>query len=201
MAKSLRFSMRWPLSLAVVAMLGACAGSPEETQYFLLPQPKATERIVFEGDTVALRELDLPLYARSAEIAYIGPGGSIILSDDHRWADAPARAATRALGASLRDALDTAVVIEPWSRSVKPVLRIDVTVDRFIGTLGGDVDLSGEFQIVQLDDRKPVSSEGFDISSNTDDAGFDALTRAHAAALSQLSDQIVQAIRAEQEGS
>lgn len=188
------------LAIALIS-LSACASTADETQYYLLPKAKPTERVIFQGDTVALRELDLPLYARAAEIAYVAENGSVTLSDANRWADEPARAATRALGSSLREALDTPVVIEPWSRAVQPTLRIDVTVDRFIGSLGGPVELSGDFQIVRLEDRKPVSAEGFDITAPADAQDFDALTRAHAGALSQLSDRIIASIRKVQEGS
>ncbi len=183
---------RW---LAIALLLGACATAAEDdTRYYLLPKPKPAERVVFTDDTVALRELDLPLYARAAEIAYVADG-AVAVSDDNRWADEPARAMTRALAGSLREAIGAPVVVEPWGRAIKPVLRIDVTVDRFIGTLGGDVILTGDFQIVSLDDRKTVSAQGFDIAAPTADAGFEALTRAHSVALARLSDEIVIAIR------
>ena len=146
-------------------------------------------------DTVALRELDLPLYARAAEIAYLDAGGAVTLAEEDRWADEPARASTRALAGSLREALGAPVVVEPWGRAVKPVLRIDVTVDRFIGTPGGDVALTGDFRIVRLDDRRTVSSQGFDITAPASGTDFNALTRAHADALARLSDEIVIAIR------
>jgi len=184
-------------ALAVAALLSACAtaGVEEQTRYYLLPKPAPAERVVFAGDTVALRELDLPLYARAAEIAYIGPSGAVTLADEDRWADEPARAMTRALAGALRESLDTPVVVEPWGRAVEPVLRIDITVDRFIGTPGGEVDFSGDFQVVRLDDRKTVTAQGFDIAVPTGGPGFDALTRAHSAALARLSDEIVVAIR------
>jgi len=91
--------------------------------------------------------------------------------------------------------LDTPVVVEPWGRAVEPVLRIDVVVDRFIGALGGEVTLVGDFQIVSLDDRKTVSAQGFDIAVPTGGADYDALIAAHSAALARLSDEIVIAIR------
>ena len=184
-------------SIALAFLLTACAtgGGGDETRYYLLPKPKPTEKVVFTDDTVALRELDLPLYARAAEIAYLDPDGAVVLAEDDRWADEPARAATRALAGSLREALGAPVVVEPWGRAVDPAIRIDVSVDRFIGTLGGEVALSGEFQIVRLDNRKTVSAQGFDIVVATADTGFDALTRAHSQALAKLSDEIVVAIR------
>ncbi len=186
-------TFRW---LAIALLLGACATAAEDTtRYYLLPKPKPAERVVFTDDTVALRELDLPLYARAAEIAYIGASGAVVVSDDNRWADEPARAMTRALAGSLREAIGAPVVVEPWGRAVQPVLRIDVVVDRFIGTPGGEVVLTGDFQIVRLDDRQTVSAQGFDITAPTADASFDALTRAHSTALARLSDEIVIAIR------
>ena len=188
--------LRTVKGITLAALLAACAtGADEQTRYYLLPKVAPTERVVFADDTVALRELDLPLYARAAEIAYLDPNGAVALAQEDRWADEPARASTRALAGSLREALGAPVVVEPWGRAVQPVLRIDVTVDRFIGTPGGDVSLSGDFQIVRLDDRKTVSAQGFDITATAAGPGFDALTRAHADALAKLSDEIVIAIR------
>jgi len=182
--------------LALALPLAACAtGAATETRYYLLPKPTPAERVVLAGDTVALRELDLPLYVRAAEIAYVGEGGAVALSEFDRWADEPPRAMTRALAGSLRESLDTPVVVEPWGRAVEPVLRIDVVVDRFIGALGGEVTLVGDFQIVSLDDRKTVSAQGFDIAVPTGGADYDALIAAHSAALARLSDEIVIAIR------
>ena len=185
-----------PVLTVAALLLAACAtGGAEQTRYYLLPKPKPVERVVFAGDTVALRELDLPLYARAAEIAFLDANGAVSLADEDRWADEPARAATRALAGSLRDSLGTPVVVEPWGRAVEPVLRIDVVVDRFIGALGGEVTLVGDFQIVSLDDRKTVSAQGFDIAVPTGGADYDALIAAHSAALARLSDEIVIAIR------
>ncbi len=185
-----------PVLTVAALLLAACAtGGAEQTRYYLLPKPKPVERVVFAGDTVALRELDLPLYARAAEIAFLDANGAVSLADEDRWADEPARAATRALAGSLRDSLGTPVVVEPWGRAVEPVLRIDVVVDRFVGTPGGDMALTGDFQIVRLDDRKTVSAQGFDITVPTGEPGFDALTRAYSVALAKLSDEIIIAIR------
>lgn len=183
--------------LILAVLLSACAGGGGDgaTRYYLLPKVKPTERVVLADNIVALRELDLPLYARAAEIAYLDATGAVALAEEDRWADEPARASTRALAGSLREALGTPVVVEPWGRAVEPVLRIDITVDRFIGTLGGDVTLSGDFQVVRLDDRKTVSAQGFDIMAKTTGTDFDALTRAHADALAKLSDEIIIAIR------
>jgi len=182
--------------LAAAALPGACATVADApTRYYLLPKPTPVERVVFSDDTVALRELDLPLYARAAEIAYLDANGAVTLADEDRWADEPARAATRALAGSLRESLGAPVVVEPWGRAVQPVLRIDVVVDRFVGRLGGEMALTGDFQIVRLDDRKTVSAQGFDITVTAPGEGFDALTRAYSDALAKLSDEIIVAIR------
>lgn len=185
------------LALACLALtLTACAtGGEDETRYYLLPKPKPAERVVFAGDTVALRELDLPLYARAAEIAFLDEAGAVTLSETDRWADEPPRAMTRALASSLREALDTPIVVEPWGRAVEPVLRIDIVVDRFIGAPGGEVALSGDFQIVSLDTRRTVSAQGFDIAVPVGAGGVEALVNAHSTALARLSDDITVAIR------
>lgn len=184
------------LLLALALPLAACAtGAADETRYHLLPKPTPAQRVVFGGETVALRELDLPLYVRGAEVAFVDATGAVSLSEGNRWADEPPRAMTRALAGSLRDSLDTPVVVEPWGRAVEPTLRIDIVVDRFVGAAGGALTLSGDFQIIRLDDRRTVSAQGFDIDVPVGGATFDALVAAHSAALARLSDEIVVAIR------
>jgi len=77
-------------SFASLLFLAACASTPE-TQFHILPNLVPTESALFEGESVALRALDLPLYARASQVAHL-QGGSIALEDEHRWADEPQRA-------------------------------------------------------------------------------------------------------------
>lgn len=181
--------MRSLLTLAAL-MIAGCSSAPE-TRYYLLPEATPSVNAAYTGGTVALRELDLPLYARASQVAQIGPDGAVALSDDHRWADEPQRASTRALAGALRAALNVPVVVEPWSRAVEPIVRIDVSVDRFIGKLGGTLTLSGEFQIVTLESRSVTSADSFTIEEPVRGEGFEDLTAAHSRALARLADQIV----------
>lgn len=185
-------SFRW---LVFVALFGAagCMTAPEP-KYYTLPTPVPTESVSFEGASVALREIDLPLYARAAQVPHLDRSGAVTLSDDHRWADEPSRAATRALASSLRRALDVPVLVEPWSRSASPSLRVDVSVDRFIGALGGTLELNGEFQLVDLTSRRVMRTETFAITADTAGSSFGRLTEAYSRALAELSDRIVKAI-------
>ena len=184
--------MRYSGLCALTMLLTACA-SAQPPAHYLLPALQTETRVQSALSTIAVREIAMPLYARAAQVATLNAEGAATLSDDHRWADEPQRAATNALVATLSDVLQTRVVAEPWPAAERPDLRVDVTVERFIGALGGDVALTGQYRIVA-----PAgglrAADRFSYTVPTGAAGYAALTKAHALALQALGEDIARAI-------
>jgi len=179
-----------PRSLfAGLLVLSGCAATPDPT-FYLLPIPETSNTASFSGGTIAVRELALPLYARAQQVASLSEDGSVFLSDDHRWADEPARATTRTFVSALKQNTGAPIVAEPWPASVKPAVRVDIAVDRFIGDLrGGDLEFSGQYRIVQSgedDSRQDSFSYRIPISG----MGYKSLAAAHSDAIATLAKDI-----------
>ncbi len=175
--------------IAWLAVLSGCATTPEPI-YYLLPTPDVKASAEYTGGTIAVRELALPLYARAQQVASLAEDGSVFLSDDHRWADEPARASTRTFVAALKQSTDAPIVAEPWPASVSPAVRIDVAVDRMIGDLtGGSLEFTGQYRIVRTgndNDRQ----DSFAYRIPIDGAGYKSLAAAHSTAISTLAEDI-----------
>jgi len=179
--------------IACIAALGGCAATADPT-YYLLPSPEVKTSAEYTGGTIAVRELALPLYARAQQIASLAEDGSVLLSDDHRWADEPSRASTRAFVAALKQSTDAPIVAEPWPASVSPAVRIDVAVDRIIGDLtGGSLEFTGQYRIVRTGDGDDTQ-DSFSYRVPIEGAGYKPLAAAHSAAIATLAEDIASQI-------
>lgn len=175
--------------VAVLVALGGCTATPDPT-YYLLPSPDLAASASYSGGTVAVREIALPLYARAQQVASLGEDGSVTLSDDHRWADEPARASTRTFVAALKQRTGAPIVAEPWPANVSPAIRIDVAVDRFIGDLrGGTLEFTGQYRIVRTGGGEG-EQDSFSYRVPVDGPGYKALAAAHSVAITQLADDV-----------
>lgn len=175
--------------IAALVALGGCAATPDPT-YYLLPSPALSKGAPYSGGTIAVRELALPLYARAQQVASLGEDGSVALSDDHRWADEPARASTRTFVAALKQSTGAPIVAEPWPASVSPAIRIDVAVDRFIGDVrGGELEFTGQYRIVRSGDGDG-DQDSFSYRVPIDGPGYKSLAAAHSAAIMRLAEEV-----------
>ena len=175
--------------IAGLVALSGCTTTPDPT-FYLLPIPEASATAPFSGGTIAVREIALPLYARAQQVASLSEDGSVFLSDDHRWADEPARASTRTFVSALKQNTKAPIVAEPWPASVNPAVRVDVTVDRFIGDLrGGTLEFSGQFRIV-YSSEDGTRQDSFAYRIPIDGTGYKSLAAAHSDAIATLAKDI-----------
>lgn len=182
--------LRHSMIAAALALTG-CAATPDPI-YYLLPTPELSAAAPWSGGTIAVREIGLPLYARAQQVASLGEDGSVTLSDDHRWADEPARASTRAFVAALKQLTGAAIVAEPWPTSVSPAIRIDIAVDRFIGDLrGGELEFTGQYRIVTTANRNGTQ-DTFAYRVAIEGTGYKSLAEAHSAAIARLAQEIAE---------
>lgn len=173
------------LALAALA-LAACGGRPD---YFLTPPPLAPARAEVRAGSLAVVDMNLPTYAESVEIAVQSPTGEVTLDENALWADTPRRALTRHLVAALQARLTGQVAAEPWPAFDPPALRLEVAVDRMIGTPGGPFTFSGQYVVVSPESGNIVASDRFAITLPAG-AGRQGLVNAHARAVERLADRI-----------
>ena len=181
------------LMLLPALFLGACAGESEPVYHLLAPTGPTPA--AGTGQVIGLREIALPRYARRAQIAVLGEGGAITLSDTHRWAEEPPRAASRLVARTLAGALGQPVVVEPWPGGAAPALLVEVEVDYFIGAIGGELRLSGQIRVRAPSRGGASRIHPFDLSEPVGPDGFTDLVASHARALARLAAIIAEATR------
>lgn len=168
-------------------ILAGCAAAPEPRQYLLeAPAVTAPAAANTAAISLGLREIALPLYARRQQIAAFDAAGTVMASDDHRWAEEPAPAATRLLARTITDQTGGQVFVEPWGQSAAPDLVAAVEVDRFIGTLGGEVVLIGQLEVSTARGTARPQTFPFNITAPVGSEEWPALTAAYGAAVADL---------------
>ncbi len=189
-------ALRLIFALVTSAVLAACAPAPGPVSYLLDAEARPTGAL--SGEPIGLREIDLPLYARRAQIAVLGEGGEITLNEENRWAEEPPRAASRQVARILAARLNRPVVVEPWPQGVSPRVRVDIDVDYFIGALGGDVRLGGQYRLVRAAAPSDAQITTFDYVEPLAAEGFAELVKGHSRALTRLADEIASDLAASQ---
>lgn len=182
--------MRRLSALALVALLAAC-GAPS---YYLLPPPTApVAGSTSPAGSVVVADISVPTYVEALEIASLTGPETIDLAKRSLWADTPRRALTRHLAAALDARLAARVGTEPWPAFDTPSLRVEVIVDRMIGTPGGTLDFTGQYAIVSSSGSMRAFDR-FAIAVPVADGGYPALMAAHAQAMDRLADRIAASV-------
>ncbi len=170
------------------AILSACAPAPGPVSYLLDAEARPTGAI--SGEPLGLREIELPLYARRAQIAVLGVGGEVTLDENNRWAEEPPRAASRQVARIIAAQLSRPVVVEPWPQGVSPKVRVDIDVDYLIGSLGGEVRLGGQYRLVRAASPSDAQIRTFEYVEPLSANGFAELVKGHNRALTRLAEEI-----------
>lgn len=192
--------MRSAILTGVLAMLGACASSPDVRYYRLDPAsapPSAVRDVGAAGPAVlAIGPLQFPDYLRRDQIVTRGPGARLIIDDFHRWAEPLDHAATRALAAAVDARLTVMVAVPAPGASDFPVdFRLVGNVVRFEAGSDGQAELQVQWGI-----RAPGGGNVVVAARSSDYAGTragtdpEAIARSMADALDQFADDIVRAL-------
>ncbi len=182
-------------AIPLALLLTACAPTAGPT-FYLLEAPPSAARVEVSAQTIGLREVALPLYARRQQMAVLSPAGEVLQSEDRRWADEPPRAVTRTVARTLGTITGRTVAVEPWPTGVRPDVHVQVQVDVLIGELPGVLRLEGEIRVTRLDRRRQIESTPFAISVDVAGADHADLADAHGIALTRLAEGVADALTA-----
>ncbi|MCG8441346.1 MAG: PqiC family protein [Caulobacterales bacterium] len=185
------------LLLAAAALLAsACSSAPP--QLYLLSAPTPAETAAPEGRyaVVGLAELTLPAYGRGEKIVSQGEGEQLLRDDDHRWAEPPEEALTRAVSRALRSRIAASVVAEPFPRGLDPDLRVLIRFDRFLRAADGRSEMAGQFVLMSGDGRAVRRIEAFDIAMAGRGEGYSAYVDAVSRSVDELTARIAAAAQA-----
>ena len=136
------------LFLSVGLILTACGGTPDR---FAVTAPSVTDaqRIAFRA--VEVRDVSLPSYAASDEIAVLDASGRLVSSSSVLWADAPPRAVALELSRNLAQLTGARVASEPWPFEAFPDARLDVRFESLIAGPDGQFRASGQYFVAVAD--------------------------------------------------
>lgn len=180
--------MRAAPALSLLALLALTACS--DPDYYLLPPPAPAAQTGSAGASLAVAEITLPTYAEALEIATVGETGAVELDKNALWADEPRSALTRQLARALQARLRGPVGTEPWPGFDGPALRVEVQVDRLIGSPEGVLQFTGRYVIVAPTSGRIAASDGFAYRVPVEGVAYPGLLAAHARAVDTLADEI-----------
>jgi uncharacterized lipoprotein YmbA len=174
----------------------ALAGCSNPDFYLMPPPASPSTRLNAPVSTISVAEMNLPSYADAIEMARLTGAGVLQLDNSANWADTPRRALSRHLAAALEARLTARVTTEPWPGFDSPGLRIEVTVDRLVGSPETAVEFTGQYVIIVPESGRIYLSDRFAIVANVQTPGYAGLADAHGRAVDQLADRIATRISA-----
>jgi len=191
------------LSLVIAGViLTACGTSPPSKFYQLSPMSRQTTPVSDVSSShnvvIALGPVHVADYLDRPQIVTRSGKNELNLSEFDRWAGSLEADISRVLvenisGFSPADSLSV-VRWTPYTESRAPAsLRVQVTVDRFEGTLGHSVELAAQWTICGSDGSVLLRKES-QLTEKVAGSSYDALVAAMSGALGRLSLDIFEGI-------
>lgn len=182
------------LALVAIVALGACAAAPPE-RFYRLAVPRSQPAAAVPGaPVIAVGAVVLPDWVDRPQIATLGPGSRVQVSEMHRWAEPLRPAIGRVVAEQLSAALGAPLVYAyPQTAVAEPAFRVTFNVQRFDAELGGAVNDEVLWTVRRVADGALRSgrSAGRAVMA---EASHDALAAAHVEALAAVSREIALAI-------
>ena len=177
--------------------LGGCGASRSPQFYTLsgIAAPEGSGPTPAHGKDLAIGvgPIEFPEYLDRAQIVTRTGENELEMEEFHRWAEPLRQNFTRTLAENLAALLGTEVVLVlPWSRTVPLDYNVVMTVIRFEGRPGGNVELIARWGLLvgDKDEETLTSVQKSSISEPTDGSTYEALVAAHSRAVAKLSREI-----------
>ncbi len=140
-----------PRLLPVLLLCAAC-GAPSDR--YPVAAPEVTERIAISFRSVEVREVSLPTYAASDEIAQQTASGVVKNDASALWADAPQRAVALELTRNLVKLTGAKVASDPWPFESYADARLEVRFESLIAEADGVLRSSGQYFVASETGRE-----------------------------------------------
>lgn len=188
--------MKFSRTIATVLTLAALAGctSDADIARVMLEADTSTARVRGAPAFIELRTVALPLYAKAEQIPVLTKDGSVRVTSDQIWADAPDAALTSMLARNLAQITGSTVAAEPWPLEKYPDARIEVRVDQLIASLGGVLKFNGTYFVTSVSGDLREKAERFAFEIPVAGQDYIAVSRANAEAVRLLSEAIAKRI-------
>ena len=186
-------------ALVLIALsLGGCGGrSPDVTFYTLSTLPPGSSPAAAPRIALAVGPTEFPRTLSRTQIVTRSGPNQLEIDEYHRWAEPLHHGFLRAVGENLGSLLQTErVAIYPADALFPVDLRVILDVQRFDGSRDGTVTLQARWTLLTGSTNEAIAVEQFSTEKPVSDDSYDALVRAHSAAVEDLSQAIVARIRA-----
>ena len=155
--------------LAPLALLGALVGCSDADRFAVQP-PAVTETVRIAFRSVEVRDVSLPTYAASDEIALQSEDGTVTSSSDVLWADEPERAVALEVSRNLMRITGARIASEPWPFEAYPDARLELRFADMVASTDGTFRVSGQY-FVGVPEGRGERSGLFDLSVPYDPSG------------------------------
>jgi hypothetical protein len=182
--------------LIVFPTLTACSlGGPSKPAHFyaLSAAQGASPGAGPPAYGVGIGPVSLPEMYDRPQIVTRPDANQVELAEYDRWSGSLGKDVTRVLMQNLISRLnDDTIVTWPWQRHEAPALQVAVRFFRFDGVPGGEVHLTGVWQLLDASEDCRLAVHRFNISRQTDGPAYADYVRALSLGLAQLSDAIAE---------
>lgn len=186
------------LGLCLSLGLTGCIANTAATNYYILDSGLTTPNLSADrGDArprLQLRRVDVPGYLdRNAIVTRDGSGVRLNLAEFHNWAEPLTGGMQRVLSEVLTpQLLELGVLLQPLDDDSRGPQQIFVQVQRFDGTLGGEVVLDARWTLRDSDDK--TVARGAFVQKENAGASYDSLVEAQSLLLRKLGQSMVEPI-------
>ena len=182
--------------LAVLA--AACASSPS---HFYTLSATATQGAPASKLSIAVGPVSVPSSVDRPQIVVNTGANQVSIDDFNRWASPLQDNITRVVAENLVVLLGTPrVTLFPPALSADIDYRVQIEIRTFESTLGKSASLDAVWTVRRTKDGR-IETGRTSVREPTADSSFDALAAAHSQAITKLSQDIADAIRALERGA
>ena len=188
-----------PLLACVLAGCFGLGPRIDRTRYFTLAPIGSDEAAPASDLTLGLGPIVFPGYLDRMSVVRRTGANELAVSANDRWAEPLRDAFGTTLQQNLAVLLGTPrIAAYPWSRSVRPLLAVDVDVLHFEALAKGDAELAAVWHVVRVADGAVLVGRTSRIAEPASGSDTDAAVLALSQALGALSREIATAVHAEQ---
>jgi len=185
----------------IVLFLVGCAGRSREARFYVL-SPAADTGLVMESPdrardvTIAIEAVSLPKYLRKPQIVTRTGNNEMHLAEYDRWAGKLEEDIGRVIAENLANMLSTDKVFAyPAMETVPFNYSIEITVSRFDGRLGGDLEFDARWVIFDSQGGIVSRLKATHIVERTDGGEHADMVAAQSRALAVFSHELADAIK------
>ncbi len=188
----------WMIAVALFTMAG-CATTPPSNFYHLDESASTRLSGLERGIAIGVGPVNVEPYLDRPQIVIRGAGHKIELSEFNRWVEPLKDSISRVIIVNLSNMLESTRVFQIPRRneSIPLEFRTEIEIARFDGMLGGDALLVARWTLYGRGEKALLTKVSI-INEPSGGEGYDKLIAAQNRALQKLSQEIVDAIRANQ---